>query len=244
MWLGTIWHNDCIQGCLWKLQRKMQEKKIALIFFLVNHSGVKSFKSPTGGSVRELGILPKMPFSFGNASECAGYDYSHFRDLCNKNDFPNKKRGHIFVMWWFLFLPALFRTGDFYMVKKPIPSVWYIYIYIVHLNFPEKSSKCRKRMVVGNSKPSTTLGGFPPSGRVEALRWQHLDTEQLRKACELRHFDFIGVQGLHRGCFGVPRSWGFKKRYLQKKRKSKAKLERMNVWKIGSSKSIKRANCT
>ena len=67
-------------------------------FFLVNHSGVKSFKSPTGGSVRELGILPKMPFSFGNASECAGYDYSHFRDLCNKNDFPNKKRGHIFVM--------------------------------------------------------------------------------------------------------------------------------------------------
>eukprot|EP00434_Breviolum_minutum_P026795 symbB.v1.2.023684.t1/scaffold2172.1/size87052/3 len=26
----------------------------------------------------------------------------------------------------------------------------------------------------------------------QALRWQHLDTEQLRKACELRHFDFIG----------------------------------------------------
>lgn len=126
---GTmIVYKPAYESCSGRCRRK----KLLWFFFLVNHSGVKSFKSPTGGSVRELGILPKMPFSFGNASECAGYDYSHFRDLCNKNDFPNKKRGHIFVMWWFLFLPALFRTGDFYMVKKPIPFVWYIYIYILY----------------------------------------------------------------------------------------------------------------
>ncbi len=114
----VIWHNDCIQGCLWNLQWKMQEKN-RLESYLVNHSGVESCKSPTGGLVREF--PPKMPFSFGNTSEFVGCDFSHFRkvSLQRKRFFLTKKRVTcLFLIWLFLFLPALvWRTGDFYMEK-------------------------------------------------------------------------------------------------------------------------------
>ena len=40
----------------------------------------------------------------------------------------------------------------------------------------------------------------------QALRWQHLDTEQLRKACELRHFNTTGTAQGIRALFNTSRT--------------------------------------
>ena len=40
----------------------------------------------------------------------------------------------------------------------------------------------------------------------QALRWQHLDTEQLRKACELRHFNTTGTAQGIRALFNTLRT--------------------------------------
>ena len=40
----------------------------------------------------------------------------------------------------------------------------------------------------------------------QALRWQHLDTEQLRKACELRHFSTTGTAQGIRALFNTLRT--------------------------------------
>ena len=149
MWLGTIWHNDCIQGCLWKLQRKMQEKKIALIFFwsiIVASSHLKARQVVQSGnwefSLKCLLVLvmhQNVPDMITHTSET----------FATKTISPTKKG--VTLLWCDCFCsyqPFLGPAISIWCVKKNIPSMYgtYIYIYIcmyVHLNFPEKSTKCR-----------------------------------------------------------------------------------------------------